>query len=229
AVTTRPIAPLLPLFFASWFYWGYASTFLTLYFSVRARALASFLSAICGVIATTILGFFLDSQRISLRNRARYGALFTCTFFSGMLIWALVVQHDYTTNAPGKLDWEGFPRFGKGFGIYIMLNTAGNVLQNFLYWTVGSLGEGTSELTRFAGLLRGIESFGQCASFGINSSKFSPLYTVVINIVFWAVSAPLAWLSIRGIRREQVVGSETASSSEDTLPAEEEEKRPVEV
>lgn len=107
-----------------------------------------------------------------------------------MLIWAIIVQHDYTVNPPGKLDWEGSPRFGKGFGLCkdsldvavehvltfladIMLNTGGNILQNFLYWTVGSVGEGTSELTRFAGLLRGIESFGQCASFGINSSKFS--------------------------------------------------------
>lgn len=42
------------------------------------------------------------------------------------------------------------------------------------YWAVGSLGDGTSELTRYAGLLRGVESFGQCCAFGINSSFVIP-------------------------------------------------------
>lgn len=129
------------------------------------------------------------------QNRARYGGIFAITLFSGMLGWALIVQHEFTNNNPGKLDWEGFPRFGRGFGLCeskcplrpprnrpadahpvrkdVMLNTAGNVLQNYLYWSLGSIGSGTSELTRYAGLLRGIESFGQCAAFGINSSHFS--------------------------------------------------------
>ncbi|RDB23863.1 hypothetical protein Hypma_009038 [Hypsizygus marmoreus] len=197
-VVSKEIGFLLPLFFSSWFYWGYASTFLTLYFSVRARALGSFMSAISGVIATTLLGIFLDNQRVSLKKRARYAGAFVTTVFSGFLIWALIIQHHYTHHPPGKLDWLS-PGFGRGFGLYIMLNTAGNLVQNYLYWAVGSLGDGTSQLTRSTGLLRGIESWGQCASFGINSSKFSPLYTVVINIVFWAVSIPPAWISLNQI------------------------------
>ncbi|TFK39963.1 hypothetical protein BDQ12DRAFT_722161 [Crucibulum laeve] len=197
-IISRDMGFLLPLFFSSWFYWGYASTYLTLYFSVRARALASFLSAIMGVIATTLLGFFLDSQTIPLKKRARHAGIFVMTLFSGMLIWALIIQHEYTHKNPGKLDWSS-PGFGRRFGMYIMLNTAGNLVQNYLYWSVGSIGDGTSELTRATGLLRGIESWGQCASFGINSSKFNPLYTVVINIVFWSLSVPPAWFSLSRI------------------------------
>jgi len=115
--------------------------------------------------------------------------------FSGILIWALVIQHEYSGKNPGKLDWLS-PGFGRGFGLYIMLNTAGNMVQNYLYWSVGSLGDGTSELTRNAGIFRGVEAWGQCASFGVGSSKFSPFYTVVINVVFWVVSIPPAWLSL---------------------------------
>ncbi|KAF5373346.1 hypothetical protein D9615_007462 [Tricholomella constricta] len=197
-IRSKEMGLLLPLFFSSWFYWGYASTFLTLYFSVRARALASFLSAISGVVATTLLGYFLDSQRLSLKARARYGGTFVMVTFTGILIWALVVQHIYTGKNPGKLDWLS-PGFGRGFGLYIMLNTSGNMVQNYLYWAVGSLGDGTSELTRNAGIFRGIEAWGQCASFGVGSSRFSPFYTVVINMVFWAVSIPPAWFSLATI------------------------------
>ncbi|KAF9005977.1 major facilitator superfamily domain-containing protein [Cyathus striatus] len=197
-ILSKKLGLLLPLFFSSWFYWGYASTYLTLYFSVRARALASFLSAITGVIATTALGFYLDTQRIPLNKRAKHAGVFVLTLFSGMLIWALIIQNAYIKNNPGKLDWLS-RGFGRGFGMYIMLNTAGNLVQNYLYWAVGSLGDGTGELTRATGLLRGVESWGQCASFGINSSKFSPLYTVVINIVFWVISVPIAWFSLSDI------------------------------
>ncbi|KAF9453594.1 MFS general substrate transporter [Macrolepiota fuliginosa MF-IS2] len=197
-VSTPKLGLLLPLFFSDWFYWGYSSTFLTLYFSVRARALGSFLSAITGVIATTILGIFLDSQRWSLRHRAQTAGYFVMSVFTGILVWAMIIQYEYTHKNPGKLDWTS-PGFGRGFGLYIMLGTAGNLVQNYLYWIVGSLGDGTQELTRHAGLLRGVESWGQCASFGINSSKFNPFYVVIINLVFWIISLPAAWFTLHQV------------------------------
>ncbi|GAA6042160.1 hypothetical protein JCM8097_004991 [Rhodosporidiobolus ruineniae] len=204
---SQKIGVLLPVFFTSWWYWGYASTFLTLYFSVRARALASFLSAICGVIVSTLLGFFLDNQRMSLHTRAIAGAAISFSLFSGMLIWALVVQHQFTAHNPGKLDWtDTTGNFGKGFGLYILINSSGNGVQNYLYWLVGTLSLDLADATRFAGILRGVESWGQCTSFGVNSSKFSPLYTVVINVVFWAVSLPSAFFTINKVGREPGYG-----------------------
>lgn len=128
-VTSKQIGLLLPIFFASWFYWGYASTYLTLYFSVRARALASFLSGITGTLATTLLGFFLDSQRFTIRTRLRYGAVVVLTLFSSLWIWALIVQSGFQKRNPGKLDWES-AGFGRAFGLYILLNTFGNLVQN---------------------------------------------------------------------------------------------------
>ena len=56
--------------------------------------------------------------------------------------------------------------------MYIILRTGGNVVQNYLYLLVGTVGEGTLELSRTTGLLRGVErveSWGQCASLGISS------------------------------------------------------------
>lgn len=46
-------------------------TFESLWFSVRARALGSFLSGIVAMIGGNLLGIFLDRNKIALRSRAR--------------------------------------------------------------------------------------------------------------------------------------------------------------
>ncbi|KAK8087898.1 hypothetical protein PG997_002859 [Apiospora hydei] len=197
--TTKQIGLLLPVFFSCWFYWGYASTYLTLYFSVRARALASFLSAVTGTIACALFGLFLDSPRLSVRTRIRAGFVGSCGAFTLLWIWVLVIQYEYEAHPPKGLDWTS-PGFGRGFGVYIMLQTVGNVVQNYLYFLIGTVGDGTSELSRGTGLLRGVESWGQCASFGISSSRFSPFWTAVINVVFWTLSLVPAFFSVWGYR-----------------------------
>ncbi|RSL43056.1 hypothetical protein CEP54_015236 [Fusarium duplospermum] len=194
-ITTPKIGLLLPIFFSSWFYWGYASTYLTLYFTVRARALASFLSAITGTLACILFGIFLDSGKITVKSRIRYGFIFSAGLFTSLWIWVLIVQHGFEQKRPDYLDWTS-PGFGRAFGIYIMLQTSGNMVQNYLYFLIGTIGDGTLELSRSTGLLRGVESWGQCAAFGINSSKFSPFYTTVINVVFWTASLFPALLTI---------------------------------
>lgn len=214
--------PMLLIMFASWFYWGYLSSFLTLYFSVRARALASFLSAITGTLACTAFGFFLDSPRMTVRTRIRYGFVGSCGIFTLMWIWVLIVQHgfEFDLPAPKGLDWT-HKGFGRAFGMYIMLQTTGNMVQNYLYFLIGTLGDGTSELSRGTGLLRGIESWGQCASFGISSSKFSPFYTTVINVVLWTVSLVPAAFAVWGVEDKRVLEEkeEHASSGEEVVVA----------
>lgn len=211
-VSTRRVGLMLPIFFSCWFYWGYASTFLTLYFTVRARALASFLSAITGTLACVIFGFFLDSPRLSVQTRIRWGFFISCVPFTLLWIWVLVVQHEYTNAQPAALDWPS-PGFGRGFGIYMMLNTLGNVVQNYLYFFVGTIGDGTSEMSRLTGLLRGVESWGQCASFGISSSKFNLFHTTVINVVFWTVSLVPAFYTIWEVQDRKTAGSESEVDS----------------
>ncbi|KAK1827019.1 major facilitator superfamily domain-containing protein [Podospora conica] len=215
---------MLPIMFSCFFYWGYLSTFLTLYFSVRARALASLLSAIAGTLACALFGFFLDSTRMTVRTRIRWGFVGACGSFTLMWIWVLKVQHEfeYDLPAPKGLDWTQ-PGFGVAFGMYIMLQTTGNLVQNYLYFLIGTLGDGTAELSRGTGLLRGIESWGQCASFGISSSKFSPFYTTVINVVLWTVSLAPAAYAVWGVEDKVVVVEEKeghASSEEEAVAVE---------
>ncbi|KAI6461010.1 hypothetical protein MCOR17_006498 [Pyricularia oryzae] len=212
-VSTRRVGLLLPVFFSCWFYWGYGSTFLTLYFTVRVRALASFLSAVTGTIACILFGVFLDSDRFTVKQRLRWGFLASCGPFTLIWIWVFVVQYDFNKENPGALDWLS-PGFGRAFGAYIMLNTVGNMVQNFLYFLVGTIGDGTSEMSRLTGLLRGVESWGQCASFGISSSKFNLLHTVIINLVLWVVSLVPAFISVWEVEERKHAGAVESAETE---------------
>jgi len=129
----------------------------------------------------------------------------------------MFIQHEYELQPPKGLDWTS-PGFGRGFGMYIMLQTIGNMVQNYLYFLIGTIGDGTSELSRGTGLLRGVESWGQCASFGISSSKFSPFYTTVINVVFWTLSLFPAIVTI------WEVDERTPSSPEQEFPIDDDTK-----
>lgn len=181
------------------------------------------------------------------KSRIRYGFVFSAGLFTLLWIWVLIVQHDFETNPPEALDWTS-PGFGRAFGVYIMLQTAGNMVQNYLYFLMGTLGDGTLELSRSSGLLRGVESWGQCASFGISSryvssvpglrlrrwlmtecSKFSPFYTTVINVVFWTVSLVPAAFTVWGVQGVQTHRDNGETGGED-VPAEltEDEKKSVE-
>jgi hypothetical protein len=126
----------------------------------------------------------------------------------------MYIQHEYEFITKHKgLDWTT-PGFGRGFGMYIMLQTIGNMVQNYLYFLVGTMGDGTSELSRGIGLLRGVESWRQCASFGTGSSKFSPFYTTVINMVFWAVSLVPAFITIWEVQDRKIVEKGVSGESE---------------
>lgn len=59
----------------------------------------------------------------------------------------------------------------------------------------------------------------RCAAFGINSSKFSPLYTVVINIVFWCASLPPAFVTLNKIGVEGGYFPSAAKLSSAVVPA----------
>lgn len=97
-------------------------TFQSLWFSVRSRALGSFLSGIVAIISGNLLGAFLDRKQITLKTRAR-SAFFTILGLQGAWwIWATILVTDFHKSKP-TFDWAD-AGFGKGFAI-------------FLFWVAG--------------------------------------------------------------------------------------------
>lgn len=97
-------------------------TFQGLWFSVRARALGSFLSGIVAVTMGNVLGKYLDYTKLSLKSRSR-GAFLTILGLQGAWwIWATVLVTEFNKVNP-TYDWVD-AGFGKGFAL-------------FLFWVAG--------------------------------------------------------------------------------------------
>lgn len=109
----------LPYFLYVAFELPYNSSYLSLYFSVRSRALASLVSALAQVFTTLLFGAFLDWTTLSLNRRARYGYIFMMALAGGCWIWGTIIQIEYTEAGP-SLDWSD-TGFGRGwYGISLV-------------------------------------------------------------------------------------------------------------
>lgn len=93
-----------------------------LWFSVRARALGSFMSGIIALIIGNVFGAFLDNKSVSLKTRTRSSFFFVVGWQGMCWIWATVVTTEFNKTSP-TYDWVD-PGFGKAFVV-------------FLFWVAG--------------------------------------------------------------------------------------------
>lgn len=104
-------------------------TYESLWFSVRARALGSFLSGIVAIIAGNLLGAFLDRQKLTLKTRAR-GSFFIVLGLQGAWwIWATILVTDFH-RMKSTYDWMD-PGFGRAFALFLLWVTGFQL--NYLY------------------------------------------------------------------------------------------------
>lgn len=119
------------------------------WFSVRARALGSFLSGIVAVIAGFVLGVrsflrgnapfphsrisqaYLDHLKFSLKRRARTAFAITVTLQGGWWIWATIVVAKFRVTKP-TYDWSS-DGFGHAFALYIFLTVGFQMNYLLLY------------------------------------------------------------------------------------------------
>ncbi|KAF9889370.1 hypothetical protein FE257_007480 [Aspergillus nanangensis] len=171
-------------------------TYLSLWFSVRARALGSFLSGIMAVTAGNILGAYLDQKWISLKARSRGAFLAILGLQGGWWIWATIIVTEYRKTQP-SYDWAD-AGFGRGFALYLFWVAGFQVNYMFLYFVVGNLADDEEEVVRIAGLLRGTESAVQAISYGLSSIPImASVGSIYLNFGLWAVSLLPAWMVIK--------------------------------
>lgn len=106
-----------------------------------------------------------------------------------------VIQEKYTRTQP-VFDWTS-SGFTEGFFVLLLWDFARQALQNWLYYLLSTSTENMSELTRFCGILRGQESFGQAVAFGLCTHKWHggrvPLGTMTVLL---GLSAYPTWLAV---------------------------------
>ncbi|EKJ71480.1 hypothetical protein FPSE_08350 [Fusarium pseudograminearum CS3096] len=190
-------------------------TYIALWFSVRARALASFISGIVAVIISNLLGVWLDQHQISLKKRAGWAYMVIMTLQGGWWIWLTINVTKF--NRQGALyDWAD-PGFGAAFGVFVFLVTGFQLNYNFAFFVIGEISTSSQETVRLSALLRATESAWQALSYGLNALPImATVGSTYMNLGLWALAIFPAWLVIRGLgeseRQDGVL--ETADTSE---------------
>ncbi|RKL04077.1 hypothetical protein BFJ68_g11262 [Fusarium oxysporum] len=183
---------------------------LPMWFSVRSRALGSFLGGIVAVTAGNILGAWLDRTKVSLRFRTRSSFAFLATLQGACWIWATVLVTRFRETRP-TYDWVD-SGFGHSFAIFLFLTLSFQLNYLFLYFVIHHLANTQDEIIRFSALLRGTESAWQALSYGITSLPlFAEVGGVYFNFALWGLSIFPAWLVLKDF------GSHAAPSLESPI------------
>lgn len=120
-LVSKNVLLITPLIWQATFSEAVMFTYNSLWFSVRARALGSFVSGIMAIISGNLLGAFLDSK-VSLKMRSRAGFAVVLGLQGAWWVWGTIVVTDFNKEQP-TFDWAD-PGFGRGFPLY-------------LFWVVG--------------------------------------------------------------------------------------------
>ncbi|OBT91081.1 hypothetical protein VE02_00094 [Pseudogymnoascus sp. 03VT05] len=157
---SRRILLLIPVFIAG--QWGvtYQGNYLTGYFTVRARALASLLTAIVGFAGNILTGIILDLNPA----KPKWVYVVIASFITASWIWIAAVQAEFSSKSEAPtLDIGSGKIFNSVFVVYLFFKFFYEMLQTYLYWLMGETGaeQKAGDISRTTGILRSWESIGR--------------------------------------------------------------------
>ncbi|KAH6612067.1 major facilitator superfamily domain-containing protein [Boeremia exigua] len=192
---------LIPVFLAGQFGVTYQGNYLTTYFTVRSRALASFLTAIVGALANILTGITLDLPRFSRPAKSKAVYIFVITTVTTSWIWNAIVQTKLTrmTTAPSfDLGDGGF--FNSAFTVYMCFRFFYEVLQTYVYWLMADIkgAQGDGDVARTTGILRSWESIGSTIAYAIGAVHVSNQTQMIIGFALWFLTVPFTLMAVFG-------------------------------
>jgi hypothetical protein len=206
---SNSILLLVPLFWYFGWIQAYPGTYLATYFTVRARALGSFLSAVVGTLATWLTGTLVDVPWLKSRQKRAIVTYIIIAFLnSATWIWAVIIQNEYRHTRP-VLDWADQRAFGRGFGLYMFERISLSMVENYIYWCIGNLSDSPGDQIRYSSLLRGIETAGVAVGFGVQAVPTALIVTAAINFGLWFLALPFSYYATAQVLRKfkKIAGS----------------------
>jgi hypothetical protein len=188
------------------------------YFTVRSRALASFLTAIIGALANILTGFVLDVKNFErpLKSKAVY--IFVLATVTGSWIWMAVVQVRLTSmsEAP-SFDIGDGAFFNSAFAVYLCFKFFYEILQTYIYWLMAEIkgAQGDGDIARTTGILRSWESIGSTIAYAVGATHWPNQNQMILGFALWAFTIPFTLLAVFG---NWNVGGEFVEKDDDSDP-----------
>ncbi|KAF4313025.1 Major facilitator superfamily [Botryosphaeria dothidea] len=192
-IRSKSILLLTPLFWYFGWTQAYPGTYLATYFTVRSRALGSFMAAVVGTFATWLSGSLVDlpwAKSRQTRAIATYALIAACN--SVTWIWAVIIQNEYR-HTDSVLDWGDQSAFGRGFGLYMFESISIGMVENYIYWCNSDLSDSPGDQIRYSSLLRGIETAAVAVGFGVLAVPTALIATASINLALWFIALPFSY------------------------------------
>lgn len=189
----------LPAFY-SFFYGGTMGTYLSLHFSVRARALSTLIMPIITILMVLLYGRFLDRRTYSQAKRAWIAFALWVVPQAACFVWVGIEYSKFGT-AETALDYlvDG-RRWAEAYVPYLIIFSTGYWTQLSLYWILGTFSTDVKSSARTGGLFRAFETAGQATSYAINSNYGSdPRIPFYVNCAVLVLAIPCMVYLIRMI------------------------------
>jgi len=205
---------LLPMFFASNYFYAYQGAVNAGMFDGPTRSLNATLEGAGAIVGAIFIGFcVLDNTYFHRRTRGYLG-LGVVTVLT-IIVWSVGLSWQVTFNrataaellADQKLiSYHDSNYAGKG-SLFFFYYFGDACYQALAYWIMSALSNDPFTLARFAGMYKAIQSAGGAGSFGMDAVATPYLNEHLASWIMMLASFPLAFIVIRTIK-ETTYGDE---------------------
>ncbi|GAD98861.1 hypothetical protein PVAR5_7563 [Paecilomyces variotii No. 5] len=192
---------LIPVFLAGQFGQTYQYNYLTTYFTVRSRALASFLTAVLGAAANISTGVILDFKYFSREARSKAMYVFILVFVTASWAWNAATQTKLThMSEPPAFDLGDGPFFNSAFTVYMFFRFFYEALQTYIYWLMAEIkgAQGDGDIARTTGILRSWESIGSTIAYAVGATHWPNQNQMILGFALWGFTIPFTLLAVFG-------------------------------
>jgi len=196
---------LLPMFFASNYFYSYQGAVNAGKFDGPTRALNGALEGAGAIIGALLIGYLvLDIKWLSRRNRGYFGLAVVTTIT--IIVWSCGLSWQVTfdradAKKPGftLINYKDAAYRGKA-PLYFFYYFGDACYQALAYWIMSALTNDPFTLARYAGLYKAVQSAGSAGSFGMDAVLTPYLNELLASWIMMLFSFPLAFLVIRTIK-----------------------------
>lgn len=171
------------------------------YFTVRSRALASFLTAVVGAVANVTTGLILDLKYFSRGFRSKAVYIFVLVFVTTAWVWNAITETKLSRMAePPAFDLGDGPFFNSAFTVYMFFRFFYEVLQTYIYWLMAEVkgAQGDGDIARTTGILRSWESIGSTMAYAVGATRWPNLNQMILGFALWGFTIPFTILAVFG-------------------------------